>query len=290
MSDLQKFVEKVLIEHQLGDEDLQLISEYIVVMITNQKNAEQVTSEMCDLIGDRYNATITQQIFNEINKEQSTEKPVNEIEQPKEEKPAPVEQPVQAESQQPDQTEVPQQVETSQPMAAPSTSTKRSAADASLDDLIFGNNQANQGNNYRQNKRRPQENNNQTRHPRLDPATYKLSKELTTNFLESNPQMKKQYEAYNFQDRTNFERQLLQQHFMTMQTAKVMQEQFEKMQKEAEEKAAQRLGGGVSTRGSPARGGFRGRGGAPRGGFSQRGNARGGFANKVSMLSILLTF
>lgn len=235
---------------------------------------------MCDLIGDRYTAKITNQIFDQMNK-------TNGGETKEEAQPAPQPQQITEEPSTHEFEAQPQQEEPSQPTSA-APSTKRSAADASLDDLIFGNKQGNQSN-YKQNKRRydnntNNNNNNQTRHPRLDPATYKLSKELTTNFLESNPQLKKQYESYSYSDKTNFERQLLQQHFMTMQTAKVMQQQFEKMQQDAEEKAAQRLSGATaSTRGgalSPARGGYRGRGSA-RG--ASRGSARGGFANRVGV-------
>ncbi|TIB03701.1 hypothetical protein E3P96_01803 [Wallemia ichthyophaga] len=279
MSDIQKYVESVLIENGLGDEDLNLISEYIVVMITNQKSQNQVTSEMCDLIGDRYTAKITHQIFDHFGGAQGVEEGADTGDAQQQQQQQDYQQLQQSQPQEQIQLQ-PQQPQQSpqHPQHPPQpTSSKRSAADASLDDIIFGNKQQsnyrdNQRDNQRDNKRRNQNH----RHPRLDPETYKLSKDLTTNFLESNPQLKKQYESYNFTDRTNFERQLLQQHFMTMQTAKVMQQQFEKMQQDAEEKAAQRMTG------TPTRGGMRGRGGS-RG--ASRGGARGGFANKSATFS-----
>ena len=231
---------------------------------------------MRDLIGESYTNDITKQIFNEYNKQKDEESDTNHVEsdlsgdrnegdqqQSHPDNSLEGKQETQDQnSKVTDETQTPPKVQ----------SNKRNIDETSLDSLIFANKQNN--NNFRNNKRKfNNNNNNNEKQHRLDPQTYKLSKDLTKNFLESNKAMKAQYDSYNYKVKQAFEQQLLQQHFMAMNTANFVKQQFEMFQEQAKQKAAEEMqqqqqkfsstrGRGSVFRGGISRGSPRGRGGA----------------------------
>nr|CDI55312.1 conserved hypothetical protein [Melanopsichium pennsylvanicum 4] len=61
---LQHSIQIELAKHAYSSEDDPVMAEYIVVMLANQKTAEQITAEMKDLIGAEYDASFTKWIWN----------------------------------------------------------------------------------------------------------------------------------------------------------------------------------------------------------------------------------
>lgn len=61
---LQHDIQLQLARHNYSSEDDAVMAEYIVVMLANQKTAEQITAEMHELIGAEYTAAFTEWIWN----------------------------------------------------------------------------------------------------------------------------------------------------------------------------------------------------------------------------------
>ncbi|GAC96042.1 hypothetical protein PHSY_003621 [Pseudozyma hubeiensis SY62] len=62
---LQASIQGQLAQHGYSSEDDPVMAEYIVVMLANQKTAEQITAEMKELIGGEYDAGFTEWVWTE---------------------------------------------------------------------------------------------------------------------------------------------------------------------------------------------------------------------------------
>ncbi|EST09404.2 hypothetical protein PSEUBRA_001002 [Kalmanozyma brasiliensis GHG001] len=60
---LQQAIQVELANREYSSEDDPVMAEYIVVMLANQKTAEQITAEMKELIGDEYDGAFTEWIW-----------------------------------------------------------------------------------------------------------------------------------------------------------------------------------------------------------------------------------
>ncbi|SPO30828.1 related to NAB2 - nuclear polyadenylated RNA-binding protein required for nuclear mRNA export [Ustilago trichophora] len=64
IQELQHSIQLELASHEYSSPDDPVMAEYIVVMLANQKTADQITTEMKDLIGSEYDAAFTDWIWN----------------------------------------------------------------------------------------------------------------------------------------------------------------------------------------------------------------------------------
>ncbi|SPO29728.1 related to NAB2 - nuclear polyadenylated RNA-binding protein required for nuclear mRNA export [Ustilago trichophora] len=63
IQELQHSIQLELANHEYSSPDDPVMAEYIVVMLANQKTADQITAEMKDLIGSEYDAAFTEWIW-----------------------------------------------------------------------------------------------------------------------------------------------------------------------------------------------------------------------------------